>query len=115
MTGSITPPPAGTTFTKDPVLITTVVFFILFGVASLLTATGVFSDTVGGIIVGIITVLWGGIQLMMVKPATVPRQPLAELAYENQQPAGSVMPPSTQVVEVADLPIDQQPPTGATQ
>jgi len=107
MTGPITPPPAGTTFTKDPVLITTVVFFILFGVASLLTATGVFSDTVGGIVIGIITVLWGGVQLMMVKPATVPRQPLAQLAFDSQQPAGSVQPPSTPVVEVTDLPIDQ--------
>lgn len=95
MAAVITPPSAGTTFTKDPVLITTVVFFILFGVSALLTATGVFSDTVGGIITGLITVLWGGVQLMMVKPATVPRQPLAELAYETAHPTTTPLPPVT--------------------
>lgn len=115
MTAPIAPPPPGTVFTKDPVVVTTAFFTFALGLTSVLLIAGVFSDVVGGIIAGALTAAWTAVQLMFVKPATVPRQPLAELAYENQQPAGSVMPPSTQVVEVSDLPIDHQPPTGATQ
>jgi hypothetical protein len=82
-------------FTKDPVLITTAVFTFLLAVTSVLLITGVFSDVAGGIISGVLTAAWAAVQLMFVKPATVPRQPLAELAYEEatehtvQHPTGS--------------------------
>lgn len=104
MTAPITPPPPGTVFTRDPVAVTTAVFTFLLAVTSVLLITGVFSDVVGGVISGVLAAAWAATQLLFVKPATVPRQPLAELAYENQQPAGDVLPPSTPVVEVADLP-----------
>lgn len=107
MTASITPPPPGTVFTRDPVAVTTAVFTFLLAVTSVLLITGVFSDVVGGVISGVLAAAWAAVQLLFVKPATVPRQPLAELAYENQQPAGDVMPASTPVVEVSDLPIDK--------
>lgn len=101
------PPPAGTVFTKDPVTVTTAVFTFLLGVISVLLLAGVLSDVVGGILAGVTTAAWTATQLLFVKPATVPRQPLAELAYNAQQPAGSVIPASTPVVEVSDLPIDR--------
>jgi hypothetical protein len=107
MTAPITPPPPGTVFTRDPVAVTTAVFTFLLAVTSVLLITGVFSDVVGGVISGVLAAAWAATQLLFVKPATVPRQPLAELAYENQQPAGDVQPASTPVVEIADLPIDQ--------
>jgi len=100
-------PPPGTAFTKDPVAITTAIFTFLLGVTSVLLMTGVFSDVAGGVIAGVLTAAWAATQLLFVKPATVPRQPLAQLAYDSQQPAGSVTPSSTPVVEVTDLPIDK--------
>jgi len=114
MAAPITPPPPGTVFTKDPVAVTTAIFTFLLAISSVLLITGVFSDVVGGVVSGVIAAAWASTQLLFVKPATVPRQPLAELAYENQQPAGSVMPQSTPVVEISDLPIDQPPATGGT-
>lgn len=106
----VVPPPPGTVFTKDPVALTTALFTFLLGVISVLLISGVFSDVVGGILAGITTAAWGAVQLLFVRPATVPRQPLAQLAYENQQPAGDVSPASTPVVEVTDLPITKQEP-----
>ena len=107
MTAPIQPPPPGTTFTKDPVQITTALFTLLLGINAVLMITGVFDEVAGGIITGVLTAAWAAVNQLFVRPATVPRQPLAELAYENQQPAGSVLPASTPVVEISDLPIDQ--------
>jgi len=116
MTASIQPPPPGTVFTKDPVLLTTALFTFALAVTSVLLITGVFSDVAGGVISGVLTAAWAAVQLLFVRPETVPRQPLQQLAYDNQQPASSVTPQSSQVVEVTDLPIDQTkpPPTGGT-
>ena len=91
MAAPITPPPEGTVFTKDPVLVTTALFVLLQGLWSILLIAQVLSDTVGGILAGLTTVAWTAVQLLFVRPATVPRQPLAELAYETQvqHPTGS--------------------------
>jgi hypothetical protein len=109
MTAPLEPPPPGTTFTRDPVVVTTAIFTFLLAISSVLMITGVFSDVAGGIISGVIAAAWASTQLLFVKPATVPRQPLAQLAYDNQQPAGSVFPSSTPVVEVSDLPTTPNP------
>jgi hypothetical protein len=110
MSATIQPPPPGTTFTRDPVVVTTAIFTFLLAISSVLLITGVFSDVVGGIISGVIAAAWASTQLLFVKPATVPRQPLAQLAYDSQQQAGDVYPASTPVIEVSDLPIDQRDP-----
>ena len=83
MSAPIQPPPPGTVFTKDPVAITTAIFTFLLAISSVLLITGVFSDVVGGVVSGVIAAAWAATQLLFVKPATVPRQPLAELAYED--------------------------------
>ena len=89
-------------FTRDPVAITTAIFTFLLAVTSVLLITGVFSDVAGGIISGVLAAAWAATQMLFVRPATVPRQPLAELAYEErvQHPTGSnattvVLPPTT--------------------
>jgi hypothetical protein len=91
------------------VALTTAFFTFTLGVISVLLISSVLSDVAGGILAGVTTAAWGAVQMLFVKPATVPRQPLAQLAYNNQQPAGSVSPASTPVVEVTDLPIQQNP------
>jgi hypothetical protein len=80
----ISPPPEGTVFTKDPVAITTGIFTLLLGVTSVLLMAGVLSDVAGGVIAGVLTVAWAAVNQLFVRPATVPRQPLAELAYETR-------------------------------
>lgn len=76
----VTPPPEGTVFTRDPVTVTTAFFTFLLGVISVLLISDVFSEQVGGILAGVTTAAWAAVQMMFVKPATVPRQPLEELA-----------------------------------
>ena len=93
MTSGLVPPPEGTVFTRDPVAITTAIFTFLLGVTSVLMITGVFSDVAGGVITGVLTAAWAAVQLLFVKPATVPRQPLEQLAYEEAATAPS--PPIT--------------------
>jgi hypothetical protein len=83
----ITPPPEGTVFTRDPVKITTAVFVLLQGVVSILTATSVFDEVLGGILMGVLTAAWASVNVLLVKPATVPLQPLQELAYAEQHKA----------------------------
>jgi hypothetical protein len=101
MAAPITPPPAGTVFTKDPVAITTALFTFLLGITSVLLITGVFSDVAGGVISGVITAAWAACQLLFVRPATVPRQPLEELAA-----AEAAATPMPQVAQ----PLKPQPP-----
>ena len=47
---------------------------------SVLLISDVYSEQVGGILAGITTAAWAAVQMLFVKPATVPRQPLEELA-----------------------------------
>lgn len=100
MTTTIEPPPPGTVFTRDPVQITTGIFTLLLGVTAVLTMTGVLEEVISGVITGVLTAAWAAVNQLLVRPATVPRQPLAELAYEMAQPASTVAPASTLVVEV---------------
>jgi len=95
MTTPIEPPPAGTVFTKDPVRITTAIFVLVQGLIAILTAAEAFGPTLGGVLMACVTVAWGAVNLLFVEPATVPRQPLAELAYEaSTHPPGPVTPTS---------------------
>lgn len=83
----ITPPPDGTVFTKDPVQITTALFTLLLGINAVLMITGVFEEVAGGIITGVLTAAWAAVNQLFVRPATVPRQPLEELAYDTSHPS----------------------------
>ena len=80
MTIAVAPPPQGTVFTRDPVLITTAIFTFAQGVIAVLLISSVLSEVAGGILSGILTAAWAAASILFVKPATVPRQPLEELA-----------------------------------
>ena len=82
MSAAVVPPPTAgpKVFTNDPVLISWVVFTFIQGVVAVLLIAGVVSDTVGGVIVGVVAAAYAAVSQLFVRPATVPREPLEELA-----------------------------------
>ena len=74
------PPPGPKVFTNDPVLVSWVVFTFCQAVVAVLLIAGVVSDTVGGVIVGVLAAAYAAVSQLFVRPATVPREPLQELA-----------------------------------
>jgi membrane protein YdbS with pleckstrin-like domain len=70
-------------FTNDPVLISWVVFTFVQAVVAVLLLASVIEEVVGGIIVGVIAAAYAAVSQLFVRPATVPREPLAELAAAN--------------------------------
>jgi hypothetical protein len=74
------PAPGPKVFTDDPVLVSWVAFTFVEAVVSILLIAGVLSEVVGGIIVGVIAAAYAAVSQLFVRPATVPREPLQELA-----------------------------------
>ena len=98
-------------FTNDPVLISWVVFTFIQAVVAVLLVAKVLNEVAGGVIVGIVAAAYAAVSQLFVRPATVPRQPLQQLAYDSAQQAGDVSPSTTPVVELTDLPVDPKPTT----
>lgn len=80
------PPSGSTVLTRDPVRITWVIYGLVQGVVAVLLLASVISEVVGGLIVGITAALYVAVSELFVRPETVPRQPLAELAAAQQPP-----------------------------
>ena len=82
--GAIVPaaprPEPGGALTRDPVLWAWVIFTFVEAVVAVLLIASVLSEVAGGVIVGIVAALYAAVQQLFVRPATVPRQPLEELA-----------------------------------
>ena len=77
-----TPPPPGeaSVFVKDPVRIAFAVYGFVQAIISVLLLADVLEPVAGGIITGVALALYGLVTQLFVFPATVPRQPLEELA-----------------------------------
>jgi hypothetical protein len=79
------PPPHHSTglqgyFVRDPVRIAFAVYGFVQAIISVLLLAGVVSEVVGGIVTGVALALYGLVNELAVRPASVPRQPLEELA-----------------------------------
>lgn len=66
--------------TRDPVQIVNAISTFVGAVVAILVGAGVLEDTWGGIIIGIMVAIGSLVQQLFVRPATVPRVPLEELA-----------------------------------
>jgi hypothetical protein len=76
------PGPAGPrVFVNDPVLISWVLFSFIDAVIAVLLISSVIDEVVGGIVIGIATAAYAAVSQLFVRPATVPREPLEQLAY----------------------------------
>ena len=91
------------TFSKDPVRIAQVVSTFVGAVVALLVGAGVIDEVAAGVAIGILTAASAAVQELAVRPATVPREPLEELA---------TMPPSTDAG--ATFFGDEEPSSGTT-
>lgn len=82
-------PPSGVVreFDKDPVRVAWVVYGVVQGIVTILMLASVLDEVVGGIITGVALVLYGAVSELFVRPATVPRQPLEELAAAQREPS----------------------------
>jgi len=82
MAGVVTPPAEGGhhVFTNDPVRIVWVTYSFVQAVVIALTAAGVLADNVSTIITTVMLAAYIGVSELFVRPETVPRQPLEELA-----------------------------------
>jgi hypothetical protein len=74
------PAPGPKVFTDDPVLVSWVIFTAVQGIVAVLLLAEVLSEKWGGIIIGVIAVAYAAVSQLFVRPATVPREPLQELA-----------------------------------
>jgi hypothetical protein len=74
------PVPGPKVFTDDPVRVSWVIYGFVQAVVTVLLLASVISDVVGGIITGVALAGYVAISELFVRPATVPREPLAELA-----------------------------------
>jgi hypothetical protein len=74
------PAPGPKVFTDDPVLVSWVIFTFVQAVVAVLLIAGVLDETWGGIIIGVIAAAYAAVSQLFVRPATVPREPLQELA-----------------------------------
>lgn len=81
MAGAVTPPSGGPhVLTNDPVRIVWVTYSFVQAVVIALTAAGVLNDNVSTIITTIMLAAYIAVSELFVRPETVPRQPLEELA-----------------------------------
>ena len=79
-------PPGPRVFVNDPVLVTWVVYGFIQAVVAVLLLASVIDEVVGGIIVGVCAAAYAAVSQLFVRPATVPREPLEQLAAA-QRPA----------------------------
>jgi Flp pilus assembly pilin Flp len=74
------PPGIERQFVNDPVRVAWVVYGFIQAVVTVLMIASVLDEVIGGIITGIVLAGYAAISELFVRPATVPRQPLEELA-----------------------------------
>jgi hypothetical protein len=74
------------TLTRDPVRWTWVIYGFVQAVITVLLATGAVSTEVGAIITGIALAIYAAVSELFVRPETVPRVPLEELADSTAYP-----------------------------
>lgn len=85
---------ASNTLTRDPVRWTWVIYGFVQAVITVLLATGAISTEVGAIITGIALAVYVAVSELFVRPETVPRVPLEELAASTTYPKRPPVPPS---------------------
>lgn len=82
-------PPAGPAgprvFVNDPVRIAWIVHGFVQAVIAVLLIASVVDEVVGGVIVGITGAAYAAFSKLFVEPATVPREPLEQLALAQRQ------------------------------
>ena len=78
-------PPGPRVFVNDPVLISWVVFTFIQAVVAVLSIAEVIDETIGGIVVGVVAAAYAAVSQLFVRPATVPREPLEQLALAERQ------------------------------
>jgi membrane protein YdbS with pleckstrin-like domain len=71
------------TLTRDPVRWTWVIYGFVQAVITVLLATSAISTEVGAIITGVALALYVAVSELFVRPETVPRVPLEELAEKE--------------------------------
>jgi uncharacterized membrane protein YphA (DoxX/SURF4 family) len=74
------PPPGTTVMTRDPVRISWIVYGFVQAVITVLLAIGAVSTEVAAVITGIALAAYIAVSELFVRPETVPRAPLEELA-----------------------------------
>jgi hypothetical protein len=72
--------------TRDPVQIVNACSTFVGAVVAILVGAGILADVLGGVIIGIMVALGSLVQQLFVRPATVPRVPLEELAAATPPP-----------------------------
>jgi hypothetical protein len=72
-------------WSRDPVRWAATIFTFVQAVVAVLLVADVISEVVGGVIVGIVTAVYAAVSELVVRPATVPRVPLEELAEAAAQ------------------------------
>ena len=83
------PGPAGPrVFVNDPVLISWVTFTFIQAVVAVLLIAEIINEVTGGVIVGIVAAAYAAVSQLFVRPATVPREPLEQLALAEAQRTG---------------------------
>ena len=88
MGGTIPPtPPSGEPgrLTRDPVRVAWVIALVLNGVNSALLIAEKIDAVTGGLVSAVIAVVFTGVSELFVRPATVPRAPLAQLAEQQDK------------------------------
>lgn len=78
-------PPGPKVFVNDPVLVTWVVYGFIQAVVAVLLLAEVIDEVAGGIIVGVCAAAYAAVSQLFVRPATVPREPLEQLALAERQ------------------------------
>ena len=80
-------PPGPRVFVNDPVRVTWVVYGFVQAVIAVLLLASVIDEVAGGIIVGISAAVYAAASQLWVRPATIPREPLEQLALVERQTA----------------------------
>jgi hypothetical protein len=78
------PVPGPKVFTDDPVRVSWVVYGFIQAVVTVLLLASIISEVVGGVITGLALAAYVAVSELFVRPATVPREPLAELAAHQE-------------------------------
>ena len=73
-------PPGPRVFVNDPVLVSYVIYGFIQAVVAVLLLASVLDEVAGGIIVGVCAAAYAAVSQLWVRPATVPREPLEQLA-----------------------------------
>ena len=82
-------PPGPRVFVNDPVLISWVIYGFVQAVIAVLLLASVIEEVVGGIIVGVSAAAYAAVSQLWVRPATVPREPLEQLAAAQRSADGT--------------------------